>query len=293
MTLTSKCNITPDRLKELMSAFLGTRDRDVCVAAFSLYIDDSGTAPEQSTAVAAGWIAKYPTWNFFNREWDKVRNVESRKFSTMHMASFVYGKGEFENWDLDTKKTVLNKLFPIFHRRIHQGFGLGVIKKDFDEIVPPELRAQGHENHYTYAIRRVMGFIHKWRQDNHVQEEIQYFFDFMDKHDPRRIEIEKVFTTIGTHDQNLAYYGLRRDGFHFLDKDGIPPLQAADMLAWTIYRAMQHEVGANQVNEIGKMAFKNFCLSLRKPDFVEGGYNKREHLIQWVKDKGLKPLVSS
>lgn len=293
MTLVSERNITSDRLKELMSAFLGVRDRDVYVAAFTIYIDDSGTAPAQSTAVAAGWIAQYSAWKLFNREWDKVRNVESRKFSIMHMADFVYGKREFENWDLETKKTVLNKLFPIFHKRIRKGFALGVIKQDFDEIVPPELRARGHKNHYTYAIRRVMGFIHQWRQENHIQGEIQYFFDFMDKHDPRRVEIEKVLTTIGTSEQNLAYYGLRRDGFHFIDKNDIPPLQAADMLAWTTYRAMQHEVGANKVNEIGETAFKNFCMSSRKPHFVEGGYNKREHLIQWVRAKGLNPLVSS
>lgn len=276
-----------------MSPFLETRDKDVYVVALSLYIDDSGTAPDQSTAVAAGWIAKYPTWNFFNREWDKVRNVESHKFSVMHMAEFVYGDGEFEDWLLETKEAVLKKLFPIFHKRILRGFALGVIKKDFDEIVPPELRRQGHTNHYTYAIRRLMGFVHKWRHDNQIQEEIQYFFDFMDKHDPRRIEIENVLTTIGTPEQNFAFYGLRRDGFHFIDKDGIPPLQAADMLAWTVYRAMQHEVGENQVNKIGKQAFANLCLSPRKPGFVEGGYNKREHLIQWVKDKGLTPLVSS
>ena len=39
-----------------------------------------------------------------------------------------------------------------------KGFALGIVKKDFDELVPNALRVQG------FAIRRVLGMIDTWRQ---------------------------------------------------------------------------------------------------------------------------------
>src|ERR1700680_2184960 len=138
------------------------RSKEVYVAAFAIYIDDSGTSPANNIAVAAGWISKMPTWKFFEREWDKVKNIESDRFACMHMADFVSGlgdKNEFRGWALDRKLRVSKKLRTVIKKRAICGFALGVIKKDYDELVPPGLKAQGFDNHYTYAIRRVLGMI--------------------------------------------------------------------------------------------------------------------------------------
>lgn len=261
---------------------------------FSIYIDDSGTAPNQASAVAAGWIAKTPPWTALEKEWSQVQT--DHKFSSMHMAEFVSGaKGsEFELWDLPTKEIVLEKLGNLVIGNVLKGFSMGVIKKDFDEIVPPELRASGHRNHYTYAIRTVMGLIHKWRLQQGIcdaENPIEYIFDYMDKNDPRRLEIESVFATVGTEGENLINYGLKKDGFDFKSRTTLPPLQAADMFAWTVYRAMKHETKEQDANKLAKLAFKKFCLS--KQGLVDGGYNKRQHLVEWVKSKGLSPLVSA
>ena len=58
------------------------------------------------------------------------------------------------------------------------------MKKDFDDLVPSALRAQGFESHYTYAIRRVLGMIDTWRQKEKVTEPIEYIFDWMDPATP-------------------------------------------------------------------------------------------------------------
>lgn len=264
------------------------------MAAFHFFMDDSGTSPNQSVAVAAGWIAKAPSWHLFDREWRKIQNDPSHKFSCMHMSEFAFGgQGtEFENWNLPKKEAVLNKLSLLVRRRALKGFALGVVKKDFDDIVPPELRNAGHENHYTYAVRSVMGMIHKWREANGLLgTQIEYFFDFMEPRDRRRREIEGVFASVGTPQENLVKYGLKRGGFNFKERCPLPALQAADMFAWTIYRAIQNEIGQAKANLLAKKAFKEFCLP--QHGLVVGGYNTREHLIDWVKSKGLSPLVSS
>jgi len=261
---------------------------------FSIYIDDSGTDPNQVVAVAAGWIAKTPAWAALTKEWLRIQTDHG--FSCMHMAEFVNGakKTEFEHWSLSTKEIVLEKLGSQVIGNALKGFSMGIIKKDFDEIVPPELRTLGHKNHYTYAIRAVLGLIHKWRIQEGIfdaEHPIEYIFDHMDKNDPRRLEIENVFATVGTEDESLVNYGLKKDGIEFKSRTTLPPLQAADMFAWTIYRAMKHETKEQDANKLAKLAFRKFCLS--KQGLVDGGYNKRQHLVEWVKSKGLSPLVTS
>jgi len=39
----------------------------------TIYIDDSGTSPENAVAVAAGWIAHTDSWVDFQADWDKAR----------------------------------------------------------------------------------------------------------------------------------------------------------------------------------------------------------------------------
>jgi hypothetical protein len=272
------------------SAHLG-RSREVYVAALTIYIDDSGTSPANNVAVAAGWVAKMPTWKFFEREWEKAKNIESDKFSCMHMAEFVDGRGdtnEFNGWSLDKKLRVASRLRKIIKKRALKGFALGVVKKDYDEIVPDGLKAQGFENHYTYAIRRVLGMIDGWRRYDMRNQSMEYIFDWLDRNDSKRREIEAVFSLAEGQDEAFQRYGITMGGISFRERKSIPPLQAADMLAWTVYRAVLNEVENQKVNPIAFETFKDFYLHRHKM-FIEGGYNKRQDLIEWVSAKGFQP----
>ncbi len=160
-----------------------------------LYIDDSGTRPENAVAVAAGWIAHTDSWVDFQADWDKARDIDGDKFDSMHMAEFVFGRRgtEFEGWSLEKKRRISARLRGIIKNTAEKGFALGIVKKDFDELVPNALRVQGFESRYTYAIRRVLGMIDTWRQKEKLTESIEYIFDWMDPGDPRRKEIGAAF----------------------------------------------------------------------------------------------------
>jgi hypothetical protein len=74
----------------------------------TIYIDDSGTSPENAVAVAAGWIAHTDSRVDFQADWDEARDIDGDKFDSMHMAEFVFGrKGtEFERWSLEKKQRI-------------------------------------------------------------------------------------------------------------------------------------------------------------------------------------------
>ena len=261
------------------SAYLN-RSSEVFVAALTIYIDDSGTSPGQDLAVAAGWIAKTPTWGFFEREWDKARNIESDKFECMHMANFVGGWKEFEGWqDLGQKLRVATRLRKIVKKRALKGFGIGVIKKD-------DLKALGFQNHYTYAVRRVLGLIDEWRQELNIQDQpIEYIFDWMDRHDSRREEIESVFDRVEGEPEAFRRYGIVKGGVNFRKKQDISPLQAADMLDWTVYSAVLKDINNKKENPIAYETFRDFYFH-RHETFIEGGYNTKDQLSAWIKMKG-------
>jgi hypothetical protein len=262
---------------------------EVYVAALNLYLDDSGTGPTQNLAGAAGWVAQMRTWDFFARDWEKIKNIESNKFNCMYMTDFVGGWKEFKNWgDLPKKSRLTAKLRGIIKKRALKGFALGVVKDDFDAIVPAALRAQGFENHYTFAIRRVLGMIHEWRKEQRLEDKtVEYFFDWMDQHDRRRQEIEEVFDRAKGSPEAFEKYGIdgSGDSVHFRDRCKVVPLQAADMLAWSVYSVTVGEFSGKPPHQIAKESFKDFY-GHRKHKFLEGGYMNKTHLAKWVKSKG-------
>lgn len=280
------------RLEHLIDSLYLNRSKNIYVAAltFAMYMDDSGTSPDQNVAVAAGWIAKTPSWIYFQRDWDKVKSIQSDKFKCMHMADFVGGHEEFTRWGqgfTEQKSRVVKKITKILHKRVFNGFGIGVVQKDFNSLVPVALRTQGYENHYTYAIRRVLGMISDWRKTQRLESvPVHYIFDYMDPNNPCRLEIERVFNTLGTPEENFRLYGLEPGGYSFKSKTGLPPLQMADMFAWTMYRAVLHELGIIKLCKLGTEAFRGFYKHPRKLNFLVGGYHKPEHIAEWVKKKG-------
>jgi hypothetical protein len=284
MTKKGACN---NCIQHMIEAVYLNRAEEVYVASFAIYFDDSGTSPSQDVAVAAGWIAPMPIWMLFEREWDEARNVEGDKFICMHMADFVSGLGEdneFRDWELDKKQRVAARLRELIKQRALKGFALGVVKRDYDQIVPAALKAEGFENHYTYAIRRVLGMIDEWRQKNMKDQPIEYVFDWQDRNDPRRKEIERVFSWAEGQDEAFRRYGITKGGLSFRKRQDLPPLQAADMFAWTVYRAVLNEVDQKPVHPIAHATFKDFYLH-RNRGFIEGGYNRQQDLIDWVKAK--------
>lgn len=94
----------------------------------SIYIDDSGTSPENAVAVAAGWIANTDSWVDFQTDWDKARDIDGDKFDSMHMAEFVFGQRgtEFEGWSLEKKQRISARLRDLIKDTAQKGFALGI-----------------------------------------------------------------------------------------------------------------------------------------------------------------------
>ena len=256
-------------------------DREVSVAALTLYVDDSGTDPNQPVAIVAGWIAPSTQWKKFIREWEKYKREE--KTHCFHTSEAVARnpKSEFANWSDAKLQRVMKKLRYLAYDRATQGFALSVHKQDYDDLVTDDLRGVMGKYHYTYAVRNIIGAIEVWREKNDVCEPIEYIFDRMTK-GPSKKEIESVFAQAESESDSLHRYGIYKGCHSFRDKCEITPLQAADIFAWSAYqRILKHATG-KETSQIAKETFNYF--NRRGKGKVRVMFQTRESLADTIAD---------
>src|SRR6266446_2961837 len=97
------------------------------------YIDDSGTSANDGVAVAAGYIASTHMWEIFETRWKTL--LSKYGVSHIHRAELENFRGEFGNWTPERRTEFIKKAHAIIHRCTYAGFGLALIKSDYDEII--------------------------------------------------------------------------------------------------------------------------------------------------------------
>lgn len=270
------------RFEHILSHRVGYKR--INVAALTIYVDDSGTSPQEDVAIAAGWIAPAGNWLRFIKEWSKYAREEG--FTAFHMAAAVSRdkKSIFAGWSEKRVERVAHKLRYLTRATAVRGFAFAIKKLDYDDLVTGELRKDAGEHHYTFAIRNLVGRMESWREENGIREPTEYIFDRETK-GPRKKEIESVFEQAENEDNCLHRYGIYKGGHSFRDKEVVTPLQGADIFAWCAY---QRFVTDRPVKKIAKETFNYF--NEHKNGKVEVLYQTREKLAEWV--SGIRPKDS-
>jgi hypothetical protein len=209
------------------------------MAMYTLYCDDSGTHEQSEVVVAACLISTIDRWDNFLSEWCKASRDE--EFGVFHMADFEgnhppFGASEWR--DTIKRKRTLERLISIIRDSVMMGYAVGIVKKDYDAVVSKTIRDKFGlgKNHYTFAVRSMIGRIHKWRAENHITQPMNYVFDRMSK---GKGEIIKQFDTPIRHPEHgLRDFGMFNGCYSFADKAYIVPLQGADICAWEALRYM-------------------------------------------------------
>jgi hypothetical protein len=130
--------------------------------------------------------------------------------------------------------------------------------------------------------------IDTWRQQERLTDTpIEYVFDWLDRKDEKRKEIESVFDSAAGGQDAFVRYGLRLEGVHFKKKEDVSPLQAADMLARLTYQWVLNEQEGKKLNPIAVESFTDLYKHKNR-SFLEGGHQNKTHLTGWVKSKGFK-----
>jgi hypothetical protein len=246
----------------------------------TVHFDDSGTAPDQQIALAACYIGTAEQWGEFSRNWAEVKKDEG--FKDFHMAPFVAGEKPFDNWGEGRKKRVLSRLCNIITTRARFGFATAIAKNDYDEIISGYFRRHCGNFHYTFAVRQNCGKVAAWGKAHSPESTMRYVFDWMESALSARREIEYVMDgAMATSELNQERTGLAiLSGYSFERKSSILPLQAADVLAWTVYQQMQKHLFGSPLRWEAEMAYDLLKHSASCP--LDDGYFVRDNLKEWA-----------
>jgi len=250
---------------------------------FTLYIDDSGTDPDQNVAILAAWIAPSKLWLRFEADWKRFMAKEG--FECFHAADIFHGSKEFKDWDYEKKERVFRKLRQLIKRYVSHGIAIAMFKKDFDEVVTGEFREMVGNYHFTIGVRSLLGDVKRWRKTRPHHDKFEYVFDWMDPRSEARKEIEAFLSVPHLAVDALESFGGYEGFYSFGKRRDLAPLQAADLLAWITFQAAKKKYQGNPVRPIAEEAILDFdAMNNGNGPWLDIRIWERNRLRDWVKD---------
>ncbi|HXR38125.1 MAG TPA: DUF3800 domain-containing protein [Terracidiphilus sp.] len=220
---------------------------------FTVYVDDSGSDPNQTTAIAG--VLVVPARQILSLESTWASFASKYGFKDLHASECVARNPKsYAGWDETKVQKVFSRARQIIKKHTSKAFSFTINKKDFDAEAPPEWREVGGENHYTWAWRSLLNLLVRWHSERNIDAPFEFVFDWAEKRD--KVEIEMVMAQFDSlfPNQFEGHYTFRR-------RKDVPGLQCADLLAWTCFgmsRLKFHEVPMHEVAEESFSDFSNY-----------------------------------
>ena len=225
--------------------------KEITLANFTVYLDDSGTAPEHRIAIASALILPAKKIVALETEWNRF--TKANGFSDFHAAACAAPKTkeeQYKGWDDAKRRHVFTRVRQLCKKFGIKAYGWAVYKKTYDEIVPASFRQYGG-GHYTWAIRHVVNRIEEWRLARKIKEPFQYIFDWEEIGSHDREEIDDIMG------QFSDYLG-KTVCHDFQYRKLLPALQCADLIAWLSFQLALDNFLQKPVNTIASECLKDF-----------------------------------
>jgi hypothetical protein len=257
---------------------------------FTAFIDDSGTDPLQQVAIASALVIPASRIQKLQVEWDIIRLRDL--FPSFHMSEFSSPtppkNSHFRGWTREKHDRVYRQIREVIKDYGAVTVSFAVYKKDYDEVVPPELRQNAGRFHYTWAVRHLVAGLEKWRRYYKIDAPFEFIFDHMPKGDERRIEIENVM------DQNESLTPGLYSNYSFRQRERFPGLQCVDVLGWISYQFALHVFCDRPIVRDAEIGWDDFeSYSQTRDGWRLAATLKRSELERWVKldkEQGLSQL---
>jgi hypothetical protein len=240
---------------------------------FSIYIDDSGSAPEHRFAIAAGIVFPAKRIDAFEREWNTLLGKEGVRELHASVCVAHNPHSDFADWDNDRSERVLLRAQQIIFKYSVKAFSIGIHKQDYDDVIPEEMRLSVSESHYVWALSSVLGLSYDWASTHSAS--MEYVFDTASKEEKRDIQEAIDYS-------DAIYPGHFSGHYSFRSRKEVPGLQAVDLYAWVNYQAACHTRFDTPIKPIAEKLWFPFLLRNEKKWCTIQSLN-REGLEMWVK----------
>ena len=208
---------------------------------FQAFWDESGTHAKD-LLIMAGFVGAAEKWVTFTEQWQTI--LVHYGVSHVHMKDFNnYKSGVFKNLTAFHRTALYCELLKVIKETVSIGFVCSVHQAEFDAAVPAKFRSRDIGTPYTLLTQTAVEVVSDWAKSQGSHEPIAYMFE--DGHrnaSQAREHLHEVNKDLRLKEKYLL------GPYAFERKEGFPPLQSADVLAWTSYG--------------GEMDYKNKIVSM-------------------------------
>jgi hypothetical protein len=267
---------------------LGIRWKRVRLAMVTVFIDDSGTGPNQKVAIASALIVESSRIVDLDKEMTELGREEGflgeNGIPDFHTSECVAANPHscFSGWSEEKRARVCEEIRQIIKKYGVNACSIALEQNLYDELVPvgSALRSWGGKYHYTWAVREVIEAMESWAKAQNLRDPIEYIFDCMGR-DVRNIpkaEVEGVMEAAEA--RKPGWYA---GHYAFRSRKQTPGLQCADLLAWTSYCYARFALVGSPLHEIAEAGFREFDrFHPRGAIWFVGVVQTRPQLAEWV-----------
>jgi hypothetical protein len=277
----------------------------------TVYVDDSGTEPNQKIAAASFCVSTVDRWQEFLKAWNKIALREGFELKHFHMTEFAACRPchpcqqclsgnksarehPWQRWSDEKRESVLRRMAKALVKHVEFGVGHSYTKTDYDEHVrnsPARQLANGPvgDEYVTFAVQRCGGSLAQWRAATGRRDRLKFVFDSSSTKEKK--EIAEVFFGAANDGQQIVN-GIEQwfnpeEGVAYESRKVTHQLLSADMLAWTIATVRaRHMYVSGKLATAGRFAEVLWLARI----FVDSGnisigYLEKETLAQWEKEQ--------
>jgi hypothetical protein len=203
----------------------------------------------------AGWIGDGPAWRSFEERWAEVLRRARPRIKEFKTAHCVGGHGAFRGWSIRRRRNLVNQL-------------LEVIEQSDIHAVAATLAMNGplrrRNADYLTCVNDCIGWLNYVASGYPRGERVAYILDERDK---VLADVESIRRYFRNAVKGFRKYADRVGPLAFDRSDHFLPLQAADLLAHSVYRdVMAFENGAPPPPEMARLRPKCVRISASRWD---------------------------
>ncbi|HEU0144136.1 MAG TPA: hypothetical protein VFQ47_05065 [Nitrososphaera sp.] len=203
----------------------------------------------------AAYVATRDNWRRFRKEWRGELDKKGLKY--FHMTDFEYARSQavagkeipkrskFYGWLKDEFVPFQQRLHKVINRKDKNGIYRleasisAVIKSDFDETLPDELKGDVQcSSYFIFNVITVIKGIALWADRNNYRDPIHYVFSGGDGENGN---LERLFADMWHDPIAKPWFRLSKDysgkPYSIEPMKGEPALQAADIAAYELHKA--------------------------------------------------------
>lgn len=193
---------------------------------YTVYFDESGTHPDSDAAVVVDFVSNATKWAAFSEDWRQVLRDAGLEY--FRMSLIENRQGPFADWAEDVKRDLLNRLLPIIKRHTFTSVGC-VVKREWMDSHLSEFAQEICGD--ACGLAALSCFRHLGLR---MQENDGWIDGIMESCASGSGALQLLFE----EDSKITEWqeAHRINSMVFAEKREHPPLQAADILAYELYK---------------------------------------------------------